>query len=126
DSHRLAQRNIDIAQTNIEDTSYVIPGKSLLELDRIIDDSDDLINVTMLDNQVLFHTEDFYFLSRLLSGNYPETDRLIPDSSETKIRVNRKQLIDTIERAALLADREQNNVIRLDTLEDNKIRISGH
>lgn len=126
DSHRLAQRNINISDVNIETTNFVIPGKSLLELDKIIDETDDLINVTMLDNQVLFHTEHFYFLSRLLSGNYPETSRLIPNTSETKINVNRRQLMQTIERAALLADREQNNVVRLDTLQNNEIKISSH
>src|SRR5699024_8586300 len=57
DSHRLAQRNIVIDKASTENTNYVIPGKSLLELDKIIDESDDLINITMLDNQVLFHTD---------------------------------------------------------------------
>jgi len=126
DSHRLALKKIMIDEANVEELSYVIPGKSLLELDKIIDNNEDLINVTMLDNQVLFHHEGFYFLSRLLTGNYPETDRLIPTTSETKINVNKKQLMETIERAALLADREQNNVIRLDTLQNNKIKISSH
>lgn len=126
DSHRLAQKSIEIDDSNVEETNYVVPGKSLLELDKIIDDTEELINITMLDNQILFHHEGFYFLSRLLTGNYPETDRLIPTTSETKIKVNKRQLMDTIERAALLADREQNNVIRLDTLDNNEIKISSH
>src|SRR5699024_4306989 len=102
------------------------PGKSLQELDRIIDDNDELINISIMKNQVLFFTEHFYFLSRLLSGNYPETSRLIPDNKETEIKANRKELMQTIERAALLSDRDQNNVIRLDTLESNRIEISSH
>lgn len=126
DSHRLAQRKTVLNGIKTEHIDCVIPGKSLIELDKILDDSDEPINITMLDNQILFHTESFYFLSRLLSGNYPETARLIPKTSETKIKVNRVQLINTIERAALLADREQNNVIRLDTLENNRIKISSH
>jgi len=126
DSHRLAQRITDLEHTGIEEADYVIPGKSLQELDKIIEDSDELINITMMKNQVLFHTDRFYFLSRLLSGNYPETDRLIPNTSETKIRANRRDLMQTIERAALLADRDQNNVIRLDTLDSNRIEISSH
>jgi len=65
-------------------------------------------------------------LSRLLSGNYPETDRLIPQESQTTLHIFTKELIHTIERAALLSNRDQNNVIRLDTLEDNTIEISGN
>src|SRR5699024_9999193 len=54
-----------------------------------------------------------------------ETSRLIPDHSETTLLVERTELIHTIERAALLANREQNNVIRLDTKEDKIIEVSS-
>src|SRR5690625_4566024 len=78
-----------------------------------------------MNKQILFSTENLFFLSRLLNGNYPETSRLIPDHSETILLVERTELIHTIERAALLANREQNNVIRLDTKEDNIIEVSS-
>src|SRR5699024_2937120 len=71
-------------------------------------------------------TENTYFLSRLLSGNYPETNRLIPTDSQTTINIFTKELIQTIERAALLSSRDKNNVIRLDTLDNDTIEISGN
>ena len=125
DSHRLALRTINIEDTEIDSMDVVIPGKSLQELSKILDDTDDEINVSLMNNQILFSTENLFFLSRLLNGNYPETSRLIPDHSETTLLVERTELIHTIERAALLANREQNNVIRLDTKEDNIIEVSS-
>ncbi len=125
DSHRLALRTIDIEETEIDSMNIVIPGKSLQELSKILEDTDEEINVSLMKNQILFSTENLFFLSRLLNGNYPETSRLIPDHSETTLLVERTELIHTIERAALLANREQNNVIRLDTKEDNTIEVSS-
>lgn len=125
DSHRLALRTIKIDEAEIDNMNIVIPGKSLQELSKVLEDTDEEINVSLMKNQILFSTENLFFLSRLLNGNYPETSRLIPDHSETTLLVNRTELIHTIERAALLANREQNNVIRLDTKEENTIEVSS-
>lgn len=125
DSHRLALRTLEIEESEIDNMNIVIPGKSLQELSKILEDTDDEINVSLMKNQILFSTENIFFLSRLLNGNYPETSRLIPDHSETTLLVDRRELINTIERAALLANREQNNVVRLDTKEENTIEVSS-
>ncbi|MEI3611101.1 DNA polymerase III subunit beta [Pseudogracilibacillus sp. SO30301A] len=126
DSHRLALRSFPIQSHHLDPINIVIPGKSLQELNKIFDNNDDTIHMELLNNQVLFYTENTYFLSRLLSGNYPETDRLIPTESKTVIDVFTKDLIQTIERAALLSSPDQNNVIRLDTINQNGIEISSN
>lgn len=126
DSHRLALRSFPIERHQLETTNVVIPGKSLQELNKIFDDNDETIHMEILNNQVLFYTENIYFLSRLLSGNYPETARLIPTESKTTLDVFTKDLVHTIERAALLSSRDQNNVIRLDTIDQNSIEISSN
>src|SRR5690606_30503078 len=125
DSHRLALRSFPIESHQLETTNVVIPGKSLQELNKIFDDNDETIHMEILNNQVLYYTENIYFLSRLLSGNYAETARLILTESKTTLDVFTKDLIHTIERAALLSSRDQNNVIRLDTIDQNSIEISS-
>lgn len=124
DSHRLASRDIPVETHNLEFSSVVIPGKSLNELNKILDDAKDTVEISMTNNQVLFQTENLRFMSRLLDGNYPETSRLIPEESKTTISVNAKSLLQTIDRASLLA-KEDNNVIRLITKEDSVIEITG-
>lgn len=126
DSHRLALRKTEILEHDLGDMEFVIPGKSLQELNKIIDDHIGIIKMVVLQNQVLFYTEDFFFLSRLLSGNYPDTSRLIPTDSQTILSVYTKELVKTIERAALLSNKDQNNVIRLDTLDGHMLEITSN
>src|SRR5699024_10689246 len=105
DSHRLALPTINIEDTEIDNMNVVIPDKSLQALSKILDDTDDEINTSLMNSQMLFSADNLFFLSCLLNGNYPETSRLIPGHTETTLLVERTDLIHTIERAALLVNR---------------------
>lgn len=126
DSHRLASRTVPIAETGIEFSNVVVPGKSLNELNKIIDDSEEKIQISVTSNQILFRTKRLQFLSRLLDGNYPETSRLIPTQSKTVLYFNTKELLHTIDRASLLAREERNNVVRLTIKENNMVEIASN
>jgi DNA polymerase III subunit beta len=127
DSHRLASRKIPLEQPEGRNIpAVVIPGKSLTELNKILDDSEDTIEISVTDNQVLFRTKHLYFLSRLLDGNYPETSRLIPEQSKTVVKIDTKELLQSVDRASLLAKENRNNVVRLITKEDNHLEITGN
>lgn len=125
DSHRLAARKIPL-ETHVNLSNVVIPGKSLNELYKILDDKDDKVEISVTNNLILFRTQNVYFLSRLLDGNYPETSRLIPDHGQTTLRVKTKDLIHTIDRASLLAKEEQNNVVKLTTNNNNTVEITSN
>lgn len=125
DGHRLASREVFLQDTSLTIQSAVIPGSSLNELYKILDDKEETVNVSLTNNLILFKTESLYFLSRLLDGKYPETSSLIPDEQQTMLHVNTKQLIQTVERAALLASRDRNQVIKLETRSDQVIEISS-
>ncbi|MDD9148497.1 MULTISPECIES: DNA polymerase III subunit beta [unclassified Sporolactobacillus] len=127
DSHRLAQRSASIDIPNeTEAFNIVIPGTSLNELSKILDDDNDEKNVDLVitANQVLFKTHNTQFYSRLLDGNYPDTSRLIPKDSKTTMTLATKDLYHSIERASLLAKEERNNVVKL-RAEGNQVEISS-
>ncbi len=128
DSHRLALRNLPITlkDNQLNFNNVVIPGKSLVELSRIIDENDESTSISVTENQILFQTKNLYFLSRLLDGNYPETSRLIPDQSKTTILTKTRELLNAIDRASLLARENKNNVVKLETKPNNRLEISGH
>ncbi|MFG6146736.1 DNA polymerase III subunit beta [Halobacillus sp. B23F22_1] len=128
DSHRLAARKIPLEKRDGQGDipAVVIPGKSLNELNKILADSEETIEVSVTENQVLFRTKHLYFLSRLLEGNYPETSRLIPEQSKTIVKIDTKELLQSIDRASLLAKENRNNVVRLITKEGNQIEINGN
>lgn len=119
DSHRLSQRIIPVDVP--EDLSFqiVIPGNSLTELSKILTDDIETVSVAIADNQILFMTEDTYFYSRLLEGNYPQTDQLIPAESSTQIEVNVQTLKGAVGRTSLLSHAGKNNVIKLSVEEGN-------
>ncbi len=114
DSHRLAQRKIELEELP-KDVKYnvVIPGKSLLELSRMLTDNIDKITMRISDKQVLFILGETSFYSQLLSGKYPDTTRLIPTSANTTIEFDAHTLLAAIERASLMSHIGHNNIVRL-------------
>jgi len=125
DSHRLSQRVISVDVP--EDLSFqiVIPGDSLTELSKVLSDDLEEVSVTLADNQILFMTEDTHFYSRLLEGNYPQTDQLIPDSSSTQLTVRVPELKGAVGRTSLLSHAGKNNIVKL-TIEDGNLQLTSN
>ena len=126
DSHRLARRKVKLDQLPADANNVVIPGKSLNELNKILEDSTNPVQIVMTNQQVLFKTEDVLFFSRLLEGNYPDTSRLIPSDYKTSVTIDGKALLQAIDRASLLAREDRNNVVRFETIENNVVEISSN
>lgn len=126
DRHRLASREIsldlDVAQTF---HNIVISGRTLNELSKILPDQNALIDILVSDNQVLFKINSILFYSRILDGTYPDTSKLIPQSFQTELIVNTKELADAIDRAYLLSREDKTNIVKLIMLEDETIEISS-
>lgn len=126
DGHRLAMRKADMEDNTENLDSLVIPGKSLNELGKIIDDHTEWIDFTVTENQVLFKTGQLQFFSRLLNNNYPETSRLIPTETKTEIIVHTKTFTQALERTWLLAREDRNHVVKLSITSHEDIEISSH
>lgn len=125
DSHRLARRLATPEDMPAISFNFVVPGKSLQELNKILSDTNDPVEILISDQQVLFKMNHVLFYSRLLEGNYPDTSRLIPEDSKTSIVVNGRALLQSIDRASLVAKEEQNNIVRFST-EGQMIEISSN
>lgn len=126
DSHRLARRKVNIKNLPENTSPIVIPGKSLNELNKILEDSTNPVQIAITSQQVLFKADNVLFFSRLLEGNYPDTSRLIPEDYQTNLTINGKALLQAIDRASLLAREDRNNVVRFETLENNTVKISSN
>lgn len=126
DSHRLAQRKVELLETADRDFDIVLPGASMTELAKMIVDEKDGVKMQITENQALFIFGNTHFYSRLLEGNYPETSRLIPESSDTRLEITASDLLASIERASLLSHESRNNVVKLSVNPENKIAtVSG-
>ncbi|MCI0131325.1 MULTISPECIES: DNA polymerase III subunit beta [unclassified Vagococcus] len=124
DSHRLSQRKMELDNVN-QTFDVVIPGKSLQELSRSFKDEEEQVDISIMENQILFRTETMNFYSRLLEGNYPDTNRLIPTNFNTEISFNVSSLLSAIDRASLLSHEGRNNIVKL-AIDAEQVIIYGN
>ena len=124
DSHRLSQRKMELDNVN-QTFDVVIPGKSLQELSRSFKDEEEQVDISIMENQILFRTETMNFYSRLLEGNYPDTNRLIPTNFNTEISFNVSSLLAAIDRASLLSHEGRNNIVKL-AIDSEQVIIYGN
>ena len=113
DSHRLSQRKLTLNGDSAADYDIIVPGQSMNELAKMLGDLSEDIEIQISENQILFILGNTSFYSRLLEGNYPDTERLIPQNSTTTLEINAPAFLRAIERASLLSHEGRNNVDKL-------------
>lgn len=126
DRHRLAQRETPLqTEESQKFENIVISGKTLNELNKILPDANELTDIVVSDNQVLFRLNNLLFYSRILDGTYPDTSKLIPQNFQTRLVLSAKQLSEAIDRAYLLSREEKTNIVKLTMQEDGTVEISS-
>ena len=112
DSYRLAKKNINIDKPVEEEVNIVIPGKNIMELDKIIVD-DENVEMHIFSNKILFKYKNIIFQSNLLSGTYPNTSNLIPKDFSIMVNTNLNDFYSSIDRAALLTQNKDKNIVKM-------------
>ena len=118
DSYRLARKVVNLSNPSKESYDIVIPSKNIIEFTRILNDSDEDIEMHIFTNKILFKYQNLYFQSRLISGNYPNTTNLLPKDSMLKVTVNINDLYNVIDRASILTSDREKNIVTLETTND--------
>ena len=102
DGHRISIRNVKLKNV-YSPKKVVVPGKSLIEVSRIIgDDTDKNVSIFFTSNHILFEFDETVVLSRLIEGEYFNVDQMITKDYETKVTISKKELYDCIDRSTLL------------------------
>ena len=115
DGYRLAR--VKKKSTANVKKQIVVPTRSLNEISKLLDDSDDIINVYIDSNAIMIDTVDTKIISRLLEGDFVNYKQIIPMNYETFVIVNKLQLEDALERVSLLSKVGQNNFVKFDIKE---------
>jgi DNA polymerase-3 subunit beta len=113
DNYRIAVKTISILDP-VEETSVVIPARALHELSRVLADVDDPVAIVLAHarNQILFHLEGVDLVSRLIDGQYPNYQTVLPASHSTRVVLDREELLRAVRPAALIAH-ESANIVKL-------------
>ena len=127
DNYRIAVKTIPTLDA-VEETSIVVPARSYLELMRVLGDSDDPVDLVIAQgrNQVLFHLESVDLVSRLIDGQFPNYQQVLPSSHSTRAVVDREELLKAVRLSALIASSSANVVrMRLDNEADGAMTIAA-
>ncbi len=111
DNYRIAVKTLSVLDT-VADVSVVIPARALSELTRILSDTDDPIEVLLAQarNQVLFRLDRIDLVSRLIDGQFPNYQQVMPQSHATRAVLDREELLRAVRPAALIAHESANIV----------------
>jgi DNA polymerase-3 subunit beta len=102
DGHRIAIRKLAL-EGRADDVKVVVPGKTLNEISKILSsNAEDMMNVYFTNNHILFEFDDTTVVSRLIEGEYFRINQMISSDYETKVIVNKKEMLSSIDRATLL------------------------
>jgi len=125
DSYRLSKKRITLDSKVGDNVDIIIPNRNLNEIVKLMSDEDVKIEMHIFTNKVIFKVNNLIIMTRLISGSYPDTNKLIPDEFELKIKVNLNNLFNAIDRASLLTNVEEKNTIKLETKKDVMIISSN-
>lgn len=102
DGHRISIRNIEL-KNNYSHKKVVVPGKTLQEVSKILPGSaEDEVSIFLTDNHIVFEFEYTTVVSRLIEGEYFKIEQMLSSDYETKVKINKRELLDCIDRATLL------------------------
>jgi DNA polymerase-3 subunit beta len=105
DSYRLAEKKIEIDTKIKKETQFIVPIKTLQELLRLIGDIDSNLEIQIFweENQIMFKIEDLILTSRLIDGEYPDYEQIIPENSKTSVRFSKSEIVNAIKASALFS-----------------------
>jgi len=125
DNYRIAVKTVPILDP-VPETSVVIPARALNELARVLADIDDPVDVVLAGarNQVLFHLDGIDLVSRLIDGQFPNYQQVMPQTHATRAVVDREELLRAVRPAALIAH-ESANIVKLQIGGDGEAGEAG-
>jgi DNA polymerase III subunit beta len=101
DGHRLAWCQVKSDQS-LPRQEVIIPRKTILELQRLLEDNDDPVQIQIANNQIKFHFADIEFISKLVEGKFPDFNRVIPAGYTHHFSIGRESLLRSLQRAAIM------------------------
>lgn len=123
DGHRLALCDVPVQMETIEHEKMILPRKAVLELGRMLSESDDPIVLSLSSNHIRFQRGNTIFTSKLIDGNFPDYERVIPAPGGAVMEVETDLLKQALQRAAILSN-EKFRGIRF-SFSENQLQLTA-
>ena len=121
DGYRLAVRREPVDFS--EDLSFVVPGKTLSELLKLIKDSEEPVEISAGRRHILFKIDNYTVISSLLEGEFLNYKAAIPPESQTEVVLKTREAIDSVERVSLLITDRLKSPIRC-LFDNNEVKLN--
>lgn len=110
DGHRLALGTLTTSNSLAEKNSVIVPRKAILELGRLLNDSDDNVTIAFSNQQIKVELADLHFTSKLIDGQFPNYERVLPLGGDKEVIADRDLLKQALSRAAILSSDKHRSV----------------
>lgn len=122
DGHRISIRKAELKESYAS-KKVIVPGKTLLEISKILSgDMESIVNIFFTTNHVVFEFDETTVVSRLIEGEYFRVNQMLSSDYETKIKINKKELLSCIDRATLLVKEGDKKPIIMD-IQDGEMEL---
>ena len=117
DGHRISIRKVQL-RDSYDHKKVVVPGKTLNEVSKILPgEAEGVLNIYFTARHIVFAFNDTTVVSRLIEGEYFNIDRMLSGDYETKVRINKKELLNCIDRATLLTREGDRKPVVIDIMD---------
>ena len=122
DGHRISIRNIQLKE-HYDNHKVIVPGKTLSEISKILTgDNEKEVLIYFSKNHILFEFDDTVVVSRLIDGEYFKIDHMLSSDYETRVKLNKRDFMDNIDRAMILIrDSDRKPIIM--NVEDSNVNM---
>jgi DNA polymerase-3 subunit beta len=124
DAHRLACSEVRIPEASLPNFEVVLPRKSVIELQRLLADSNDPVTIDISARQIRLRFNEIEFISKLVDGKYPDYGRVIPTNHRNRLHIDREAFAAALSRASILTS-EKLRGVRM-TVEPSSLRIQSN
>jgi len=127
DGYRLGIGGLRLSVEKEGLSKLILPARALLELVRIVDKQEVktvLIKFEINKQQVIFKIGEIEIVSRLLAGDFPPFEQIMPESYSTRVLVSREELTEAVKRASIFA-RESANIVKV-KMDNNQLKVSAN
>ena len=113
DGYRLAKRTEKLENANMDPCSFVVPGSALQDVERVCEDSDDPVSISVGAKHISFTIGQTVVISRRLEGEFLNYRRSIPENFRHVVKVDRDEIMSVIDRVALIVSEKNSSPVRM-------------
>ncbi|HDR7066584.1 TPA: DNA polymerase III subunit beta [Bacillus cereus] len=124
DSHRLAIRETRLS-SDVK-ANCIVPSATISELLKLMNSNSEFVYIYLSESHIIFTLGTTTLYSRLIEGKYPNISNLIPNDFKTIINIDRKKILQGVDRSSLLASEWANNNVNLEIINESTIKISSN